>query len=143
MASRAVQVLGRVGLGLLLLFALALAWALLDREGLRRQLVTAFATKYDHPQYLGPLTPRFVQADSARKQIGVAMETVAKGIEQPTDIQFPPDAEGYAIVLSKTGAAHWLRLASGVHGVLFRVEVLTNVEEGLLGLAFHPQFAQN
>jgi glucose/arabinose dehydrogenase len=80
---------------------------------------------------------------AARAQIAIALEKVADGFEQPTDIQFVPDQDQRAVVLEKTGKAHWLDLAQGEHDELFRVEVLTDSEEGLLGLAFHPAFARN
>src|SRR5262245_57507491 len=115
MVSRATRIIGRFGLGLALLLAvsLGLAWTLVDRQRVRRQLVTLFAPKYEQPQLVGPLAPRFAGADVGRKQIALSMETVAKGLPQPTDIQFPPDAEDYAVVLTKSGTAYWLRLASG------------------------------
>jgi glucose/arabinose dehydrogenase len=91
----------------------------------------------------GPLVPRFEGNDSQRRQIHIGLEKIAEGISEPTDIQFPPGQEGYAVVLEKTGTARWLKLRSGTHGELFNVTVVTNVEEGLLGLAFHPAFADN
>jgi glucose/arabinose dehydrogenase len=134
--TRAVPVLG------VLLAGLALA-LYLKRDEIRRRLVIALETEYENPDPAAPLRPRFEGQDERRKRIAIDLTTVADGIEQPTDIQFPPGIDGYAVVLSKTGTAHWLRLDGGTHGELFRVAVETDVEEGLLGLAFHPKFAQN
>jgi glucose/arabinose dehydrogenase len=113
------------------------------QDEIRRLAVLALTPDYPPLEPGGPLAPRFDGEDKKRRQIRIGLEVVAKGIEQPTDIQFPPGGEGYAVVLSKTGTARWLRLDNGTHGELFRITVETASEQGLLGLAFHPRFAEN
>jgi glucose/arabinose dehydrogenase len=135
--------LRRTGLWLLAaLIALGL-WVWLNQDAARRALVTAFAKPYEQEQAGAALAPRFEGADAQREQLRITLQTVATGIEQPTDIQFPPGTDDYAVVLEKTGTVRWLRLAKGLHGKLLHVEVVSDVEEGLLGLAFHPDFAAN
>jgi glucose/arabinose dehydrogenase len=125
------------------LLALLALVAYLKRDEIRGQLVIALQPEYDLVDPAAPLAPQFDGPDGDRRRIAIGMEVVARGIEQPTDIQFPPGVSDHAVVLSKTGTAHWLRLASGTHGRLFEVAVKTASEQGLLGLAFHPRFAEN
>jgi glucose/arabinose dehydrogenase len=124
----------------LLLAALLAILAVVGRKALRGESVLPVGPD------LGPaaaLTPRYEDLDVARAKIAIELEPVARGIEQPTDIQFPDGMPGQAVVLSKTGTAHWVRLDNGTHGKLFTVDVVTLSEEGLLGLAFHPKFREN
>jgi glucose/arabinose dehydrogenase len=133
----------RVALAVLAVVAALLLWYVANPESVRRVLVRALAKDYDDVQPTGVRGPVFAGADASRKRIEVRLEKIAEGIEQPTAIEFPPGVEDYAVVLSKTGQARWLKLDNGMYGPLFSVEVLTAVEEGLLGLAFHPDFAHN
>lgn len=87
--------------------------------------------------------PAFDEKDRARTKVAVTLAPVAKGFEQPTDIQFPPGNGSVFVVLEKEGTAKWVSTADGASGTLLAVKVLTDVEEGLLGLAFHPRFAEN
>jgi glucose/arabinose dehydrogenase len=72
----------------------------------------------------------------------VSVVEVAHGFDQPTDLQFWPGSPDVAIVLGKSGTAWWVKIG-GEQGKFFDVDVVTRVEEGLLGLAFHPKFAEN
>jgi glucose/arabinose dehydrogenase len=124
----------------LLFAALLVALGVVARNALRGQ--PALAAGSD----LGPaaaLDPTYQGADERRTRIAVRLQPIASGIEQPTDIQFPDGMPGFAVVLSKTGTAHWLRLDNGTHGELFKVDVLVVSEEGLLGITFHPKFESN
>jgi len=126
------------------LLAVGLA-ALIALLPVRRLLVASLSHDYTQGARADgvPLRPVMVGADASRRQLAITLEKVASGIEQPTDIQFPPGVDGMAVVLSKTGAVHYLALDSGHHGVLLEIEVLTASEQGLLGLAFHPRYRDN
>jgi glucose/arabinose dehydrogenase len=94
------------------------------------------------PQATGGLQPKLDGADAKRPQLPVRLVQVAAGFEQITDIQFPPGRSDEGVVLGKAGTAWWFA-ADGKSGPWFSVEVLTQSEQGLLGLAFHPKFAEN
>jgi len=85
--------------------------------------------------------PVFDGADTTRSRIPIRLVPVADGIERPTDIQPVPGRPGTLVVLSKTGAAHWI--AGAERGEWFSIRVPTRSEQGLLGLTFHPGFAVN
>jgi len=77
-------------------------------------------------------------------------EVAATGFEQPVDLQFVPGHDTLAVVLQKTGRARLLELSpAGARAVaapgpdLLVSDVRTLHECGLLGLAFHPHFAEN
>jgi glucose/arabinose dehydrogenase len=88
---------------------------------------------------------------SASVERKLSLVLVGQGFKQITDIQFVPGATPRAIVLQKTGAAHvWSAPGPGQPvrptqpgAQLLAVSVLTQSELGLLGLAFHPDFASN
>ncbi|HYV45161.1 MAG TPA: PQQ-dependent sugar dehydrogenase [Myxococcaceae bacterium] len=91
----------------------------------------------------GALPATYDGKDAARRHIDVALQPVARGFDSPTDVQFPPGESKLCVVLEKGGAAKWASVEDGASGPLFSVNVLTEAEEGLLGLAFHPKFAEN
>ncbi|HVE87257.1 MAG TPA: PQQ-dependent sugar dehydrogenase [Myxococcales bacterium] len=89
------------------------------------------------------LRPTVDGKDARRRRIDVVLVPAARGFDSPTDVQFPPGESKLCVVLEKGGAAKWASVADGASGPLFHVDVLTESEEGLLGLVFHPRFAEN
>jgi glucose/arabinose dehydrogenase len=76
----------------------------------------------------------------------LTLQPVVKGLKEPTFVGGPPDGSNRLFVLEREGV---IRVA-GADGQLrpspfldLSGEVSTGGEEGLLGLAFHPQFRQN
>ncbi|MGK0358543.1 MAG: glucose/arabinose dehydrogenase [Bradymonadia bacterium] len=80
--------------------------------------------------------------DTQRRALPMTLTTVLDGVDQPTDIQAVPGAP-VLIILQKTGQAIWFDPAKKTRGAWFDIKVNTRSEQGLLGLAFHPDFAKN
>lgn len=134
-----------IGLGTAALLAGGLAAAGSCRA-VRRQLVVAFSDDYVAAAPRGrPPTPAvsWDGPDARRPRVAVTLEPVAWGLEQPTDIQFPPGRSDLMFVLEKTGAIRVLEPGAGAGEPWLKLEVLTASEQGLLGLAFHPRFVEN
>jgi glucose/arabinose dehydrogenase len=89
------------------------------------------------------LQPTFDGADSERKQISVGLRSIADGFRNPTTIVFIPGQSSLMAVFEKNGQAWLLDLKTKQRHKWFLVDVATQSELGLLGLAFHPQFQQN
>ncbi len=75
----------------------------------------------------------------------VRAERVAGGAVAAVDLQHPPDGSGRLFVVEQGGTVRLLR--DGTLGATpfldLRALVATGGERGLLGLAFHPRYAQN
>ena len=68
---------------------------------------------------------------------------VASNLPRPTDIQFPPGPGKRAVVLGQAGNAWLVDVESGRVRVWFSARVYSNLECGLLGMAFDPAFAKS
>ena len=110
---------------------------------MRHRLVTWFTPEYELQTDDTDLQPTFEGADATREQIPIQLVRVATGLSQPTDIQFVPGQTDLMVVLERGGAARWFSLDSGETGQLLELDVMTDSEGGLLGLAFHPDFSTN
>lgn len=79
-------------------------------------------------------------------RVSIALQQVGSGFDLPTAVVELPDGSGRMVVLEKTGA---LRLLDGslfldLTGRVVQVGLMGREhEQGLLGVAFHPQFAGN
>jgi len=88
-----------------------------------------------------PTPGTFDGSDAARTRLPVALEPVLRGLEQPTDLQFPPGRSDVGVVLQKGGQAFVVDMRAGRRlSTLLDLPVLTRSEQGLLGIAFHPGF---
>jgi glucose/arabinose dehydrogenase len=65
------------------------------------------------------------------------------GVSQPIAVRAPNDGSGRMFIVSRTGSVYIFRNGALVPTPFITVAVSTSSEQGLLGLAFHPNFAQN
>ena len=89
------------------------------------------------------LLPQYSGKDHSREKIGVILTPIIHGLRQPTNLQFVPGYPDVLAITQKAGVLHWANLKSGSEGNWLTLDVLTHSEQGLLGLAFHPRFAEN
>lgn len=115
------------------------------QDAIKAKLVSILgaADKYKAEGDPNALQPKYTDADAQREKIKIKLVQVASGFMQPTDIQFSPVEPDVALVAEKTGALKWVNLSSKASGVLRKLEVIAEAEEGLLGIAFHPQYKTN
>ena len=73
----------------------------------------------------------------------VVARQVLRGCGEPVDLQFVPGSSERAVVIDQSGRVIWVDLAAGTSGVWLELPVKTGWEQGLLGAAFHPDFADN
>jgi len=73
---------------------------------------------------------------------GLALEPVADGLSQPTDVQVRPD-DGGLFVAEQVGVIRRVSAGGSEHPVMLDLTDLVNsfsIEQGLLGFAFHPDY---
>ena len=87
--------------------------------------------------------PGFTGPDADRKQVRIALTPVLKGLNQPTDMVFFPGSNVAGLMLEKEGRLSQFDLEKGETETLQTFTVLTQSEQGLLGVALHPNFGEN
>jgi glucose/arabinose dehydrogenase len=125
------------------LFALCLP--LVHCDALKAKLVKILGSsdKYKAEGDPNALQPKFNGADAQREKIKINLVQIASGFTQPVDIQFSPVETDVALIAEKTGALKWVNFKTKASGILRKIEVISEAEEGLLGIAFHPQYKTN
>lgn len=108
-------------------------------DDLGRTVLKNFNKKYETDGQVLGSKPLFVGIDANRKQIAISLQEVVK-VKEPTDIQFPPGDTPFLFALEKAGNLILFDREKKTSRVLAKFPVITDSEEGLLGLSFHPQF---
>ena len=134
------------------LASLSLLLALAGCDALRAWVVEVYPMKYEPPgeaqvAKLASMSwpdgfPKFSGSDEERDRVSVGLEPVLDGLKQPTDLVFFPDSVSSGLVLEKQGRLSRFDLDKGTVSPLLVLDVLTESEQGLLGIALHPTFAE-
>ena len=120
--------------GVVLIFSGLVYWNL---HRLRRLAVITFDVGY--AMSAQNLRASYPEA-TTQTVIPIHLTPIISDLEEPTDLQSIPGTDHEAVVLQKGGQALWVDLTTGAHRPFFSVDVITESEQGLLGIAFPPDF---
>ncbi|MEN0064388.1 MAG: PQQ-dependent sugar dehydrogenase [Myxococcota bacterium] len=110
-------------------------------QGIRRAVVKRLSDPeriYERPE--GLVNATFHPIDASRGTLSVRLVELATGFREPLGIEFIPGEGARAVVLEKGGQAWVVDLETGERTPWFTVDVRTDGEQGLLGLAWSPEF---
>ena len=124
----------------ILLVLLSAAAGLLYWRGLSG--VAGLGGHHHHHHHGGPPGAMAGKPVAVAGKIPIQLEKVADGFHMPTDLQWVPGQDTW-LVLEKGGDIQWLSGDGKTRGHFLHTDVVSESEEGLLGLALHPNFAQN
>ena len=113
------------------------------RRQIENMIIDILSTDYQTEDAVeGGLRPKYTEAAADRPRVPITLAKITT-VFQPTDIQFPPDGRPVMLISEKNGKLNWFDLRRGEGGVLAELKVMTRSEQGLLGIAFHPAFADS
>jgi glucose/arabinose dehydrogenase len=94
--------------------------------------------------------PALAQEQPNAPQATIQLQRVASGLAYPVDITAPKGDRGRLFIVEKTGYLRIVTIVGGVYTLLptpfLNIDSLvgsSGSEQGLLGLAFHPNYASN
>lgn len=111
----------------------------LSCDDLGRKILKTFSKTYETDGKVLGSKPIFIGPDALRKQLTISLTEVVK-VKEPTDIQFPPFESPLMFILEKAGDLILFDREKKTKRVLHKFSVITDSEEGLLGLTFHPKY---
>lgn len=103
-------------------------------------LADKVATKILEAQPSSGLTPLFDGIDSEHARINVGLQPLATGLGNITDVQRVPGTTHTFVALDKSGTATVFDGATGNTHTWFTLSVAAESEQGLLGMAFAPDY---
>ena len=112
-------------------------------EGLRATLIGWFSPEYQPEGTVTDLKPEFSGPDSQRKKIDIQLAEMASGYPQITEMVFHPSSDRFLFLAQKNGKLTLLDLKSGKGKEILKLQVPVVSEQGLLGIALHPDFLRN
>ncbi|MEM7180406.1 MAG: PQQ-dependent sugar dehydrogenase [Spirochaetota bacterium] len=124
-----------------LLVFFSLSSGLFQCQDLKSDLIKIFTPKYKTAGKFQQ-KPRFSDKDRKRNKVSVVLTEVAQA-KEPTDIRFFPNDTTIMLILQKKGTIRWHNWVTGKSGVLLNLKVIYASEQGLLGMALHPNFLKN
>ena len=112
---------------------------------MRNPLVTSNGRRGNVPLLIAVLALSCVACSSAMAAPRIALQTYVSGLNDPVGMEAVRDGSGRFFVIEQTGKIRIVKngvlLASPFLDLTSKIEF--NDEEGLLGLTFHPSYAQN
>ena len=111
-------------------------------ESMKKTLVKNLGGSYEAQGDPSNLTPNYYGKDKQREKVNITLTKVAQG-NKPTDVAFAPGIDNALFILEKEGKLSVTNLVNQEQHVILELPVLTNSEQGLLGIAFHPEFSNN
>ena len=128
-----------MSLKFILTFLLFNSFFIVHCKDLGRKVMKSYTKKYETDNKVLESKPAFIGEDLNRKQIHIELQEVAT-IKEPTDIQFPLGNSPFIFFLQKSGNLLIFDSSEKKSRILHSWKVITDSEEGLLGLTFHPNF---
>jgi glucose/arabinose dehydrogenase len=118
-----------LALSILLIAGFVAGAALLNKMGINPQLWLSM-----------PEASQFSGTGENQNSVSISLEEIAEDFNQITDFQFFPGSDNDLLVLQKTGELFQLNLNKNEKHLLAKIDVLSGGEEGLLGVAIHPDY---